>query len=70
MSSMTHVNLPRITPSDDGKPERSRNAKAQARHREKRKLYIEQVSELISPVCFFPVVAIAYFAVAARVYCD
>jgi hypothetical protein len=28
------------------RPERSRNAKAQARHRAKRKAYIEQVSHL------------------------
>ncbi|KAF7967058.1 hypothetical protein HWV62_41467 [Athelia sp. TMB] len=47
-SSMTHLNLPRITPSDDGKPERSRNAKAQARHREKRKLYIEQLESTVT----------------------
>ena len=30
------------------RPERSRNAKAQARHRAKRKAYIEQVSHLVT----------------------
>jgi hypothetical protein len=32
--------------SSADRPERSRNAKAQARHRAKRKAYIEQVSHL------------------------
>jgi hypothetical protein len=44
MSSMTQVNGPRISHLDsEEKPERSRNAKAQARHRAKRKAYIEQL---------------------------
>lgn len=43
---MTHVSgQQRLShlDSDDNRPERSRNAKAQARHRAKRKAYIEQV---------------------------
>ena len=43
MSSMTHPRLSQLDSGDD-RPERSRNAKAQARHRAKRKAYIEQVS--------------------------
>lgn len=49
MSSMTQVNSPRISHLDsDDKPERSRNAKAQARHRAKRKAYIEQLESTVT----------------------
>lgn len=46
---MTQVNGPRISHLDsDDKPERSRNAKAQARHRAKRKAYIEQLESTVT----------------------
>lgn len=46
---MTQVNGPRISHHDsDDKPERSRNAKAQARHRAKRKAYIEQLESTVT----------------------
>src|ERR1700691_1654701 len=49
MSSMTHVNGQRLSHLDsDDKPERSRNAKAQARHRAKRKAYIEQLESTVT----------------------
>lgn len=38
------LNNQKLSHLDDERPERSRNAKAQARHRAKRKAYIEQVS--------------------------
>lgn len=38
------LNSQKLSHLDDERPERSRNAKAQARHRAKRKAYIEQVS--------------------------
>jgi Basic region leucine zipper len=48
MSSMTQVNG-RISHLDsEDKPERSRNAKAQARHRAKRKAYIEQLESTVT----------------------
>src|SRR6267154_2425408 len=43
MSSMAHSAAESVSSQPD-RPERSRNAKAQARHRAKRKAYIEQVS--------------------------
>jgi len=49
MSSMTHVNGQRLSHlNSDDKPERSRNAKAQARHRAKRKAYIEQLESTVT----------------------
>ena len=49
MSSMTQVNGQRISHLDsDDRPERSRNAKAQARHRAKRKAYIEQLESTVT----------------------
>lgn len=42
MSSMAHSAAESVSSQPD-RPERSRNAKAQARHRAKRKAYIEQV---------------------------
>lgn len=46
---MTQVNGQRISHLDsDDRPERSRNAKAQARHRAKRKAYIEQLESTVT----------------------
>lgn len=45
MSSMAHSAAESVSSQPD-RPERSRNAKAQARHRAKRKAYIEQVSSI------------------------
>lgn len=46
---MTQVNGQRISHLDsEDKPERSRNAKAQARHRAKRKAYIEQLEATVT----------------------
>jgi hypothetical protein len=46
---MTQINGQRITHLDsEDKPERSRNAKAQARHRAKRKAYIEQLESTVT----------------------
>jgi hypothetical protein len=46
MSSMAHSAAESVSSQPD-RPERSRNAKAQARHRAKRKAYIEQVSSRV-----------------------
>lgn len=53
---------------DDDRPERSRNAKAQARHRAKRKAYIEQVSRGVYFFHSSPLTA-AMIEIA-RVNCD
>jgi hypothetical protein len=46
---MTQINGQRISHLDsEDKPERSRNAKAQARHRAKRKAYIEQLESTVT----------------------
>ncbi|ETW77583.1 hypothetical protein HETIRDRAFT_327794, partial [Heterobasidion irregulare TC 32-1] len=39
---------PSPTPAASDRPERSRNAKAQARHRAKRKAYIEQLEQTVT----------------------
>jgi len=44
---MTHV-TGQTLPSHSERPERSRNAKAQARHRAKRKAYIEQLEQTVT----------------------
>jgi hypothetical protein len=46
MSSMAHASAESVSSQQPDRPERSRNAKAQARHRAKRKAYIEQVRGL------------------------
>lgn len=46
MSSMAHAAAEQVSSQQSDRPERSRNAKAQARHRAKRKAYIEQVRRL------------------------
>ncbi|KAG1778835.1 hypothetical protein EV702DRAFT_1092411 [Suillus placidus] len=47
MSSMAHSAAESVSSQPD-RPERSRNAKAQARHRAKRKAYIEQLEQTVT----------------------
>ncbi|KAF9233827.1 hypothetical protein BU15DRAFT_53393 [Melanogaster broomeanus] len=47
MSSMAHASGESVSSQPD-RPERSRNAKAQARHRAKRKAYIEQLEQTVT----------------------
>ncbi|KAH7883095.1 hypothetical protein F5I97DRAFT_177690 [Phlebopus sp. FC_14] len=48
MSSMAHPPAAEPVSSQADRPERSRNAKAQARHRAKRKAYIEQLEQTVT----------------------
>ncbi|KAI6014982.1 hypothetical protein F5J12DRAFT_512260 [Pisolithus orientalis] len=48
MSSMAHPSSESVSSQQADRPERSRNAKAQARHRAKRKAYIEQLEQTVT----------------------
>ncbi|KAI9567648.1 hypothetical protein HD554DRAFT_2219387 [Boletus coccyginus] len=48
MSSMAHAAAESVSSQQPDRPERSRNAKAQARHRAKRKAYIEQLEQTVT----------------------
>ncbi|KAG6331439.1 hypothetical protein ID866_7652 [Astraeus odoratus] len=48
MSSMAHPSSESSVSQQPDRPERSRNAKAQARHRAKRKAYIEQLEQTVT----------------------
>lgn len=48
MSSMAHASGESVSSQQPDRPERSRNAKAQARHRAKRKAYIEQLEQTVT----------------------
>jgi len=48
MSLMAHAAAEQVSSQQSDRPERSRNAKAQARHRAKRKAYIEQLEQTVT----------------------